>query len=79
MELAVTDREYGELSERVRGIQVDVSLLKTDMATNTKATNEILKQIASVTGGWRMLIAAAAIVSALVTFLLKFLPIGFHL
>lgn len=78
MELAVSDREYGELSERVRGIQSDVGSLKVDMGANTRATNEILKRIAGLEGSWKALLGVAAAAAAIAGFIVKLLPIGFH-
>lgn len=77
--VAVTDREFGELNERVRGIQSDVGSLKTDMASNTRATNEILMRLSAVGGGWKAIAAVGAIAAAVGGIIVKFLPLGFHL
>ena len=73
-----TEREFGELSERVRFIQSDMASLKSDMTANTRATNEILKRIAGLDGGWKTLAVIGSVAAVIGGMVVKYLPAMFH-
>lgn len=73
------DREIGELSGRMAAVERTTERLERKLDDNSLATGEILKRIASLDGGWKVLIGIATVVSAAVGILIKFLPvIGVH-
>ncbi len=73
-----SDREIGELTGRMAAMERTTERLERKLDANSDQTAEILKRIAGLDGGWRVLIAAAALVSAAVGLLIKFLPFFVH-
>lgn len=74
-EIPVSDREFGELSERVRGIQDDVTDLKGDMATLKSGVANIMSTLSTVRGGWKAIAAIAAIAAAAGGIVVKIVPL----
>lgn len=70
----MNDREFGELSERVRGIQEDVSGLRGDMHTVKGSIGEIATTLSSIKGGWKVIASIAAIAAAAGGLLAKLTP-----
>lgn len=75
--MPVTDREFGELSERVRGIQEDVSGLRGDMHTIKGAISEISSTLSTVKGGWKAIAAIASVAAATGGVIVKVFPMLF--
>lgn len=75
MIVAVSDREYGELSERVRGIQEDVTELRADMLALKGGVSDIMTTLSTVRGGWKAIAAIASLAAAGGGLIVKILPI----
>lgn len=73
--MPVSDREFGELSERVRGIQDDVGDMKADMTTLKAGVANIMSTLSTVRGGWKAIAAIAAIAAAAGGVIVKIVPL----
>lgn len=65
--MAVSERDFGNLEAKVQGIEQDMAEVKGDV-------KEVLRRMAGLDGGWKVLVGISAIVSAMVGVLLKFIP-----
>lgn len=77
--VAGNEREIGELSGRMAAVERTAERLERKLDANSHSTDEILRRIAGLDGGWKTLIAVAAFVSALIGLGFKFIPFLAHL
>lgn len=78
MIVVANEREIGELSGRMASVERTTDRLEKKLDANSDATAEILRRIAGLDGGWRVLLGISAIMSAIIGIALKFLPTLFH-
>lgn len=71
--MVANDREIGELSGRMAAVERTTERLERKLDANSEATGEILKRIAGLDGGWRVLLGLSALLSAAIGIALKFL------
>lgn len=73
--VAGNDREVGELLGRMTAVERTTERLERKLDANSSSTEEILKRIAALDGGWKVLLAISGLVSAGMALAIKFLPI----
>lgn len=76
--MPVSEREFGELVERVSNMQRAVGDLKTNVATIGDSVEQILRKISGLEGGWRVLLGIAGVAGVVGGIIVKVLPLGFH-
>ena len=74
----VSDREFGELVERVSGMQRSFVDIKSDVSALTGTADQILLKISGLEGGWKVLLGIAGGAAMLGGIVVKVLPLGFH-
>ena len=72
--LMPTEREFGELSERVRNIQSDMTDLRGDVHTIKGAISDMSSTLSTVRGGWKAIASIAAIAAAIGGVVVKVIP-----
>lgn len=70
-----SEREIGELLGRMTAVEKTGDRLERKLDANSIATEEILKRIAGLDGGWKVLIALSALLSAAIGVMIKMLPL----
>lgn len=73
--MAPTDRELGELSQRVKTLEATVDEIRRDVKDGNRATDEILLKLGQVSGGWKALLAVGAFAAAIGGLIAKFAPL----
>lgn len=74
-DMAIGDREFGEMTERVRGIQEDLTDLRTDVHGLKGSIAEISSTLSSVKGGWKAIAAIASLAAAAGGIVVKVIPL----
>lgn len=76
MQLAVTDREFGEMSARLAAVERGLDKIANKVDEGNAATDAILIKLSRVEGGWKVLAGVAAASAAIGGLAAKFLPLG---
>lgn len=77
--MAVSEQEFGIALGRLGSVEKTVDRLEHKLDLNTGTTDEILKRIAGLDGGWRVLLAIAGAAGVIGGFIVKLLPAAFHI
>ena len=72
--MAVTDREFGELSQKVAMMERTVEEIRRDVKEGNAVTDQILMKLSQVSGGWKALLAVGTMSAAVGGMVAKFLP-----
>jgi len=59
--MAINDREFGELSQRVQQLEITMKEVRSDVREGNKTSDQILAKIDRAEGGYRALLGIAAI------------------
>ena len=74
--MAVSDREFGELSQRVHSLEDSAREIKADVKAGNVVADQILHKLSAAEGGWKMLASVAAFGAAVGGLIVKLLPFG---
>lgn len=77
--LAVSDREFGELAQMVKGLQKDLSKVEVQVNSVDGKVDSVLSRFDRIDGGWKVLIAVGGVMgviaSVLTTIAIKSWPL----
>ncbi len=77
--MAVSEQEFGIALGRLGSVEKTVDRLEHKLDTNTGKTDEILKRVAAMDGGWKVLLSIAGAAGVLGGIVVKMIPAWFHI
>ena len=74
MIVPISDREFGELSQRVHTLEATTKEIREDVKSGNAVSDQILHKLSAVEGGWRVIIGVASASAAVGGAIVKFAP-----